>query len=156
MSFTSAKFEIEDVYVYRKRDVIRFLVGFGVNPAEAEDITQEAFLRALRPSVGATQPNNLFRWLLACAKNLAINKHHRSRREVSAGASSWEQWESGLPDGNLNIELQLADRDRRQRVHRALEQVLNSLERDCLVLRSRGLTYRAVAERLDISMDRAV
>jgi RNA polymerase sigma factor (sigma-70 family) len=139
----------------RRHELIRFLVSFGVSSCEAEDISQEAFLRVFNPSPGAERPRNLFRWLLACAKNLAINRYRRNSRETTVPEHAWKQWENALTDSAESIELQLQEEERRARIARALD-ALSAAEQQCLVLRSQGAPFREIATGLDVPLRRAV
>jgi RNA polymerase sigma factor (sigma-70 family) len=148
-------FDIAETYANRRHELIRFLVSLGVSSCDAEDIAQEAFLRAFSPSPGAEQPRNLFRWLLACAKNLAINHYRRNGRETTISGDSWKRWENALSDSSGDVEQRLHDNERRIRVTQALD-ALPAAEQQCLLLRSQGAPFREIAAELDVSLRRAV
>lgn len=156
MNSRALTFDFERTYASRRRDVVRFLVSFGLAAEDAEDVAQDVFLRALALSPQAATPRNPFRWLLACAKNLAINQHHKAKREIAVHPETWRLWEASVPSQEPSAEVHLLRDDRLQKVRCALNETLRPLERDCLVLRGRGCTYRQIAERLDISLDRAI
>lgn len=156
MEIQNASLDIEKAYLIYRDDVIRSLIGFGVKTCEAEDITQDAFLRLIAPAPGVQAPKNFFRWLLACTRNLAINRYHRKRWELPSPREAWQRWESILPGNEEPIDVRLHRKRLMLEVHRALENMLSPIEKGCLVLRSRGATYREIALKLGISMDRAI
>src|ERR1700679_2345611 len=135
--------------------MIRYLVRVGVYLVEAEDITQEVFLHVLDPAKRHTQPDNLFRWALTCAKNLAVDRYRRGRKELLAPASLWKEWEETLPDAAASAETCMSERDGQLRLARAIAQ-LSALEQQCLVLRSRGVPFREMALALELSMQHVV
>jgi DNA-directed RNA polymerase specialized sigma24 family protein len=103
--------DLETVYRIRRPEMIRYLVRFGVDLVEAEDVTQEVFLHVLDPAKRDKQPDNLFRWALTCAKNLAIDRYRRGRKELLAPASLWKQWEETLPDAAASAETLMSEKD---------------------------------------------
>lgn len=145
--------ELETLYLIRRPEMIRFLIRFGVDVVEAEDITQEVFLNAFdQPS---KRPDNLFHWALACARNLAVNRYHRSQREISAPAERWKRWEATLADGREDQEALVCRKECQLRLVQAFSQ-LAPVEQQCLVMRSRGVTFREIAATHDLSLQSAV
>ncbi len=132
--------ELETTYILRRPDVIRSLVKFGVDFIEAEDITQEAFLRTLDRPVQDNPPENLFRWLLTCARNLAVDRHRHRRKEVALPAAVWAQWEQEMPDPKTDIEGSVLEEDRYRNVMEAISR-LSEQEQQCLALRSQRYSY---------------
>jgi RNA polymerase sigma-70 factor (ECF subfamily) len=151
----SATLDLETVYRIRRPDVIRHLASFGVDLVDAEDITQEVFLQMLGSAGRQKQPDNLFHWALTCARNLAIDRFRRRRKELPAPAALWKQWEDTLPDSAASAEVYMNEKDSQLQLARAMAQ-LSALEQQCLVFRSRGVTFRQMALALDLSMQSAV
>ncbi|QMV18495.1 hypothetical protein GOB94_07205 [Granulicella sp. 5B5] len=52
--------------------MVRFLVQNSFDLVEAEDVTHEVFLNVLRTPERKRLTEYFFRWVLVCAKNLAI------------------------------------------------------------------------------------
>jgi RNA polymerase sigma factor (sigma-70 family) len=152
---TTEQLDLVTVYRIRRPEIIRYLINFGVDLVEAEDITQEVFLKVLDPAKRQKQPDNLFHWALTCAKNLAIDRYRHGRRELLAPASLWKQWEETLPDGAANAEACMKEKDGHLQLARAIAQ-LSALEQQCLVLRSRGISFREMALALDLPMQSVV
>jgi RNA polymerase sigma factor (sigma-70 family) len=149
------RLELETVYRIRRPEVIRYLVSFGVDLVDAEDIAQEAFLQVLDPARRQKYPDNLFHWTMTCAKNLATDRFRRSRKELLAPAVLWKEWEETLPDGRASAESCMHEKDDQLQLARAVAQ-LSALEQQCLVLRSRGISFREMASALELSMQSAV
>ena len=146
--------ELETLYLIRRPEMIRFLIRFGVDVIEAEDITQEVFLNAYE-SKTQKRPDNLFRWVLVSARNLAIDRYHRARKETLATEELWKYWEETLVDDREGLEARVYRKQRRMRLVEAISK-LSAIEQQCLVLRSEGVTFREIAKSLGISMQDAV
>jgi RNA polymerase sigma-70 factor, ECF subfamily len=66
-----------------QRPLFRFLGGFGLEQAAAEELAQEAFLRAFRSlSEYDTDKASFSSWLFTIAKRLAMNETASSRRRA--------------------------------------------------------------------------
>jgi RNA polymerase sigma-70 factor (ECF subfamily) len=75
---------VEELFNRMEKDLIGFVMGFGMTPSEAEEIVAEAFEKVI--SREDPQPvGNLGGYLYRTAKNLAINRRvERAVRERSA------------------------------------------------------------------------
>ncbi len=110
--------------------VFRFLAGFGLEPAVAEEVAQETFLRAYRSLSTYDGTKSAFStWLMTIAKRLAINENARSGRravhvEISADTVTMDAPSAGQ---------QLESAERSHRLHRALQGLPLAL-RSALVL----------------------
>ncbi len=147
--------ELEAVYRIRRPEVIRFLVRYGVDVVEAEDITQEVFLNALRSTQKDRTGEYFFRWILVCAKNVAINRYRRGKREILAPADLWTYWRESLPDPAPGLTSALQARERFERFRVALSS-LNEVEQQCVLLRSRGNTFQEIATALRVPLRSAI
>ena len=63
--------------------VYHYVLSLCRNEAEASDITQEAFLKAMSAKKGFEGQSSLYTWLCAIAKRLWLNKVKKQGREVS-------------------------------------------------------------------------
>ncbi len=84
-----------------QRDVWRFLTHLA-GPADAEDLTQETFVRALRNLPTFAARSHARAWLLAIARRVAVD-HTRaamSRPRLSS-ADDWQAAAERLPAGQL-------------------------------------------------------
>lgn len=145
--------DLESVYTNRRLDIVRMLLRQGVHEAEAEDVTQQVFLNAY--DRGETGTGSLFNWLSTCARNLAVSRYRRTRREQLAPAEKWKEWEETLADPGKSILTRIEEDQRYTIVIKAISE-LSLRQQHCLVLRSKGRNYKQIAEALDISKDNAM
>jgi RNA polymerase sigma-70 factor (ECF subfamily) len=136
--------------------VYNVLFGMLGNSADAADAAQEVFLKAFRGIRSFRRGSSLKTWLYRIAIREALNQRrwwwrHR-RREVSIdGDESQEHPALDLPDTHDSPFDQMATREVRAVVHRALATV-PEVFRSAVVLRDlEGLSYEEVAEVLDVS-----
>jgi RNA polymerase sigma-70 factor (ECF subfamily) len=100
-----------------QRPVFRFLGGLGFEAAAAEELAQEAFLRAYR-SLADYDPDRarFSTWLFTIAKHLALNEAARSHR--CAPHVAWHEpaaAELPAPSGQPHEVAEQAERSRRVR-----------------------------------------
>lgn len=150
----SSILQIEIMYALRRPELIRFLIRFGVDATEAEDIAQESFLRAFREAKQNKHPDNLLGWVTTCAKNLAIDRWHRGQREMLVPARLWEMWKKTLPTPDSTPGKSYT-MERRLWLIEALTS-LDVTEQQCMVLRSEGATFREIATALNVPLRHAV
>lgn len=154
-SVGQSRLELETLYLIRRPEVIRFLLSFGVNAVEAEDITQEAFLRGFDQCRKNKQIDNFFYWLLACARNLALNRIRHGKYEVAAPSERWKQGENSSLRTDLTPETELLEKEENRLLTEAIS-TLSALEQQCILLRFQDLPFRKIASTLEISMRSAV
>ena len=129
-----------------------------VNQAEAEDVTQETFLRAFEHFADLRESPTAGGWLKRVATNLSLNHltRYRSRwsffSEMFSGNSddsSENPVEFAAPD---DVQEQLEQSDRHELVEQALAH-LPAAQRVPLVLyHLEGLRYEEIAAKLNISL----
>jgi RNA polymerase sigma-70 factor (ECF subfamily) len=133
--------------VERHRAVVYRVGARMVGPAEAEDISQDAFLRAFHrlPSFRGDAP---FRaWLLRITQNAALNHQARRRPEpTDTVATLLEDGEQRTPADRLE------ERERRERLEGKVRN-LNPTHRAVLVLRDiEGLSYEEISQVTDMPL----
>jgi RNA polymerase sigma-70 factor, ECF subfamily len=134
----------------RHRDIVFRTAARIVGPTEAEDVTQDAFLRAFH-RLDQYRGTAAFRtWLLQIAQNAALNTLARARRRRIEPASE----STDVPDRDP-VRHPATRLERRERQKR-LELKLVSLRpeyRSLLVLRDlEGLSYGEIADVLDMPL----
>jgi len=113
---------------------------YASNPSEAEDIAQEALLRAWRRRSTLREPERRNQWLATIVRNEAFRVHARTRPDPIATIEAQE----GEEDEQVVATVERAD------LHAALQQ-LNDRERRLLELRyTDDLTQAAIAHKLGI------
>jgi len=141
--------EITRLFEALRDPVFRQVLRILGSPAEAEDVTQEVFLRLYGEMRAERKIDNPKAWLFRVAHNLAIdrvraNRHTQSWDENEA-SETWEALADPAPLG----EERLAAVEKQEKV-RALLSGLSPQERRCMELRTEGLTYREIAEVLGV------
>lgn len=138
--------------VRKYQDRLMMTVGRVVRDrSDAEDVCQEAFLRAFVHLPTFTGRSAFFTWLCRIALNVAIGEHRRRTRapfrELPAETARQEPIDRGDRPGDRLM--------RRESVSR-LRQALAALppdQRAVLVLRAvNGLNYHEISRRLDLNI----
>lgn len=128
--------------VYR---ILQRLVG---DPAEAEDLALEAFLRLYRHNQKQPEIQNAGGWLYQVATRLGLNSirdwKRREQYELTAGRYALEETAQLSPADIL------AQEEERQRVRLALAQ-MNERQSQLLILRHSGRSYQEIAKTLDLA-----
>ncbi|TQR20803.1 RNA polymerase sigma factor [Psychrobacillus vulpis] len=70
---------ISEIYKNHYLDVYRFLICFSGDQSDAEDMTQEVFIRVLNNISLYNSSYNLKTWIFAIAKHVAVD-HYRKKR----------------------------------------------------------------------------
>lgn len=84
------------------KSVFRYVMSLCKNETEAEDITQEAFLRAIRHSGSFSQGSSLYTWLCTIARNVWLNRCKISGREITSDISDEDIQSGEFPLSSLS------------------------------------------------------
>lgn len=110
------------------------------NPSEAEDIAQDALLRAWRRRSTLRETTRRNQWLAAIVRNEAFRQRARLRPDPIGTLEAWD----GAEDAQVVATVERAD------LHAALKK-LSVRERELLALRyTEDLTQNAIARRLGV------
>lgn len=120
------------------------------DPAEVEDVTQEAFIKAYRGLRNFRGDSAFYTWLYRIAINTAKNHlvaNSRRGQDIGVDAQDAEQFEGagllqehGTPEG-----LALAE-EIKQQVHETIERLPVELKTAIILRELEGLTYEEIAE----------
>ena len=120
---------------------------------DAEEVTQEAFLRLHQALVARVVIESPRAWTLTVARRLMLDRlrheHSASTRTVAVGAEVLEAVRDSAP----TPEDTLAERRRRVALTHAVRG-LTDLERQCLFARAEGLTLREIGEVVNMDLRR--
>ena len=120
------------------------------NDQDAQDVTQEAFLRAFRFFDGY-QGGNVRAWLLTIVRNTCYTLLHQNRPPESAVEFD-EEIHSEESSGGANPEIQALAGADKETLRRALEE-LPDVFREALVLRElEGMSYKEIADVTSVSL----
>lgn len=129
-------------------DVYRYLLTLGLPPPQAQEATQEVFLRLY--TALAKQQETIFNqraWVFRVAHNLGLTLRARD-----SGLQPFDpELAASVRDTLADPETGLIERERMDRMHRAV-QSLSPQQRQCLHLRADGLRYQEIADTLGISV----
>jgi RNA polymerase sigma-70 factor (ECF subfamily) len=134
----------EDMMIY-KDSVFRICLGFSKDPWDAEELTQEVFLKAYRKISSRDNSNLSKRWLFKVARNTCLDyvKKRRLKRLF--------QLKSNGPSVDDNSpEMKVVQNEQLQILKRAVSQ-LSKRNREVFVLKEYGhLSYEEIALTLGI------
>ncbi len=117
------------------------------DPAEAEEVTQDVFLKVIARAGQYDGRASVASWLFAIAANACRDRLRRSARRPSVSLDAVAE----APQPDIPVDLRLVERQRRAAVRRALAR-LSDEQREALVLaRYHGLPYAEIARALSIS-----
>lgn len=150
----SAFEQIMTLYADRLYNYILRMVG---NPADAEDLLQEVFLRAYQGLPSFDGRASLGTWLYRIATNLCIDhQRRRARRVQTISYSNWEDEEGepgewDFPDTQMPTPMDAAlNRELQQVVEQAIAQLSPKLKTVLLLYDVEELSYEEIARVLNI------
>lgn len=129
--------------------VYQYLMAVFGNAAEAEDLTQDAFLQLHKALLQGQTIRNVRFWVFRVAHNLALDRRRHNQFIAPLDADSWQEIEDRLPDKGLNPEQIVLQREKYERVYEGLK-LLSMQERQSLYLRAEGFKYKEIAEIMDV------
>lgn len=141
--------KVSELFELLRDPIYRYVCRLIGKRAEAEDLTQETFLRLYDSLQKGHAMGNVRPWLYRVAHNLAIDWLRQQGRleQIEADTSPLATALDAAP----NAEQRLLARERCQRLRTVLAQ-LSPQQRHCLFLRAEGLGYREIGEVLGIGV----
>jgi RNA polymerase sigma-70 factor, ECF subfamily len=134
---------IEKIYSEYHQDVYKFLICFIGNKSDAEDLTQEVFIRVIKSASTYNGSCTFTTWIFSIAKHTAID-HIRRKRFYSIVKDSFFR---NIPSINSDPQHLLIHEENKNRIHQAILQLKPSY-RTVIILRS--INEFTVAETADI------
>jgi RNA polymerase sigma-70 factor (ECF subfamily) len=119
------------------------------NPADAEELVQETFLRAYRAFDQFESGTNLKAWLYKILTNTFISSYRKKQREpqtVSADANEEFNLYDRMVESNLTPEAELLDRIPDEEVKAALEGLPDQFRTAVLLADVEGFSYQEIAD----------
>ena len=148
----------ESAFSYLVQKYRRPLVGFMYrlchNPATAEELAQEVFLRVYRSRTGYEASAKFSTWLYRIATNLAVNHARDTRHERPEVTVSLDEpdEETGttfeVPDGSRNAEQQMVRRERMLAIRQKVEALPEQQRLAVIMHKYQQMDYKQIAEVL--------
>lgn len=114
------------------------------NPAEAEDLAQEAFLRAWKSLPTFRQEAQFSTWLYRIVTNLCFNRLPRLKKELQA--LPLEEGAVDLPDHRQNVETGLLSREMKTHLHRAIDNLPEGYRLLITLRHLQNMSYTDIAQ----------
>jgi RNA polymerase sigma-70 factor (ECF subfamily) len=137
----------EDIVRLYRRKVFNIAYKFVGRHDEAEDLTQDVFLKLFKSLRTFDRRANFSTWLISVSRNLCIDHYRRVRRErelVNHDVTLGRPTDAGTPQAVLER------RDRVAMLRAALEKLAPSLRAAIMLRDIQELSYQEIAERLGV------
>lgn len=123
------------------------------SPEDAEDLAQDAFLRAYRRIGDLKNPARFSSWLYGIALNRCRDYAKNVRRETYAFSRTEEREDADAMAGEHRSQADdlIAD-ERSEQLWAALDKLSSTYATPFLLKYRDGLTYKAMSKRLDVSV----
>jgi len=139
----------EEIVSRFRRKVFHIAYKFTGRHAEAEDLTQDIFLKVYKSLDKFNRDADFSTWLGSVARHYCIDHYRASKREREVLVDDLLAFDHAAANSG-NPQHALEDRDVRGLVRRGLDQLAPKL-REAVVLRDlQGLSYQEMAERLGL------
>lgn len=138
--------QVAQLFEEARGDVYRYLLSLGIYPPQAQEATQEVFLRLYTTLKKGEQIQNARAWIFRVAHNLGLKIRSRQGSQTLFDPDL----ESHLQGSAMDPEQKLLDREQALRFHKAVQR-LSEQQRRCLLLRLEGLRYPEIGSILGIS-----
>jgi RNA polymerase sigma-70 factor, ECF subfamily len=126
------------------------------NPRDAEDLVQEATLRAYRFWDSFQHDSNCKAWLLRIVTNTFINEYQRRKRsrQILEQATAEQAATDGVlmhadAQGNRSAERELVERGVSDEVQRALDSLPDDFRHAVVLCDMQGLSYKEIADIME-------
>ena len=143
-----------DLLVLRyQHKVVKLVARLLRDPAEAEDVAQEAFIKAYRALGSFRGDSAFYTWLYRIAVNTARNSiASRQRRPLAYEAELSESEQSAVASRMSHTdtpEANLLSEEIRTTVNRAIEELPEDLRTAIILREVEGLSYEEIAAAMD-------
>ena len=142
--------EVVALYDQLRTPVLRYLLSFGIQIDDAEEVLQEVFLALFQHLLQGKPRDNLRGWIFRVAHNSALKRRLANRDNATRFDPAPETLEMAV-NPMPSPEESVAALQRQSRLL-AVVHALPEQDQCCLSLRAEGLRYREIADVLGISL----
>jgi RNA polymerase sigma-70 factor (ECF subfamily) len=140
-----------------RRPIISFMYRMAHNPAAAEDLAQEVFLRVYRSRANYEPSAKFSTWLYRIATNLGVNYARDTRHERPENITNLDEpdEETGkaldLADKKPSVEEEILRRERMAAIRQKIEALPDRQKMAVLMHKYQQMDYRQIADVLKLS-----
>jgi RNA polymerase sigma-70 factor (ECF subfamily) len=145
--------EIYALYQSRRKNVYRFARSITKNHHDAEDATQEAFVRLYEEAQRSNVVSPIA-WVNTVVRNLILERFRVTNRVETIDSEDFRDLEMLVHQGPSPEEMVLEQADRES--IRAALQSLSALERRCVALMAMGWNFRQIASVTGLKYQAAI
>jgi RNA polymerase sigma-70 factor (ECF subfamily) len=135
------------VRLYRRK-VFNVAYKFVGRHDQAEDLTQDVFLKLYKSLDTFDRRANFQTWLISVSRNLCIDHYRAVRKERETINRDVDPADFAPPSPDTRADAQLEMRDRVKLLRRALDKLAPTLRTAVMLRDIQELTYQEIAERL--------
>jgi len=139
----------EEIVARYRRKVFHIAYKFTGKHDEAEDLSQEIFLKVFKSLDKFNRDADFSTWLSSVARNYCIDHYRAMRREKEVVVEDLVAMDLA-PAASGNPHRALEDRDRRSFLRRGLELLPDKLKEAVILRDLQGLSYQEMADRLHL------
>lgn len=143
--------QVAGLFETLRMPVYQYLMAVFGNAAEAEDLTQDAFLQLYKALRQGQTIRNVRFWIFRVAHNMAINRQKHNQFIAPLDADSWQEIEKQFPDKASNPEQNVLQREKYERIYEGMK-LLSAHERQSVHLRAEGFKYKQIAEIMNVAV----
>lgn len=141
--------KVSHLFQLLKEPLYRYLVLINGDRGEAEDLTQEVFLRLYKALVKGQVVDNPRGWVFKVARNLVIDQQRKKEPVELLDTTAWDLVSLEHLAPGVDPEQRVLNEEK-QRKFTAVLQRLSVQERQCLYLKMEGLSYSEIAEAMGV------
>ncbi len=140
----------EELVTRYSRRVYNVAYQFTGRHEEAEDLTQEIFLKIYRSLRTFDLQAAFLPWLIRVSKNMCVDHYRKRRRERLLVHGNWEKI-TNVACSRSDPYQKTFNRERRAILLRALEQIPPDLKAVVILRDLQGLTYQEISEAMNLA-----
>jgi RNA polymerase sigma-70 factor, ECF subfamily len=140
----------DDIVRMHRRKVFNVAFKFVGKHDEAEDLTQDIFLKIFRSLNTFDRRANFQTWLISVSRNLCIDHYRSVRKEREMVDRDHDSGDVQTASKEVGPYAALEHSDRRALLRRALDELPFTLRTAVLLRDIRELSYQEIAEHLDL------